>query len=206
MSATWLTEWKLSGNEGGGGGGNRSKVCDLQAVRWWPCGWRALGLHSLSGARCSLPPYSPPDTPWEEVCCAVAALNQHRPNEVSHLTPSSLRPSHGCQSHNEQPSISSAWLTHFDSWESLGPVRSKLPLSKCHRQRIHQPHLSAFSQKNKQKRPPPQKSFPCFTFETLPSILHTHVLHLSDFFFATDTAVCQWPAAGLLLLMAPGVP
>lgn len=84
---------------------------------------------------------TPLDTPWEEVCCAVATLNQHRPNEVSHLTPSSLRPSHGCQSHNERPSISSAWLTHFDSWESLGPVRSKLPLSKCHHQRIHQPYL-----------------------------------------------------------------
>lgn len=58
---------------------------------------------------------TPLDTPWEEVCCTVAALNQHGPNEVSHLTPSSLRPSLGCQRHNEQPSISSAWLTHFDS-------------------------------------------------------------------------------------------
>lgn len=89
-------------------------------------------------------PWTPLATPWEEVCCTVATLNQHRPNEVSHLTPSSLRPSHGCQSHNEWVSISSAWLTHFDSWESLGPVRSKLPLSKCHHQRIHQPQSAPF--------------------------------------------------------------
>lgn len=116
------------------------------AVRWWPCEWRALGLHSLSGARCSPPPLTrtPPDTPWEEVCCTVAALNQHGPNEVSHLTPSSLRPSLGCQSHKERASISSAWLTRFDSWDSLGPVSSKLPLSKCHHPRIHQPHLWAW--------------------------------------------------------------
>lgn len=121
----------------------RGGVC---AVRWWPCEWRALGLHSLSGARCSPPPLTrtPPDTPWEEVCCTVAALNQHGPNEVSHLTPSSLRPSLGCQSHKERASISSAWLTRFDSWDSLGPVSSKLPLSKCHHPRIHQPHLWAW--------------------------------------------------------------
>lgn len=108
-------------------------------------------------------PQTPLDTPWEEVCCAVATLNQHRPNEVSHLTPSSLRPSQGCQSHNERASISSAWLTHFDSWESLGPVRTKLPLSKCHHQRIHQ-HLTLISgpfslplPKKKKKFPNPQK-------------------------------------------------
>lgn len=112
------------------------------------CQMTALQMKSSRppfSVRCSVLPHPLAQTllhtPWEEVCCAVATLNQHRPNEVSHLTPSSLRPSHGCQSHNEQPSISSAWLTHFDSWESLGPVRSKLPLSKCHHQHIHQPYL-----------------------------------------------------------------
>lgn len=106
---------------------------------------RMKSSRPLFSVRCWVLPtpltQTPLHTPWEEVCCAVATLNQHRPNEVSHLTPSSLRPSHGCQSHNERPSISSAWLTHFDSWESLGPVRSKLPLSKCHHQHIHQPYL-----------------------------------------------------------------
>ena len=114
--------------------------------------WFASCQMTASRMKSSRPPFSvrcvphplaqtPLHTPWEEVCCAAATLNQHRPNEVSHLTPSSLRPSHGCQSHNERPSISSARLTHFDSWESLRPVRSKLPLSKCHHQHIHQPHL-----------------------------------------------------------------
>lgn len=115
------------------------------------CQMMAVWMRSIRppfSVRCTVLPtpltQTPLDTPWEEVCCTVAALNQHRPNEVSHLTPSSLRPSLGCQSHNEQPSISSAWLTHFDSWESLGPVSSKLPLSKCHHRRIHQPHLWAW--------------------------------------------------------------
>lgn len=118
-------------------------------------------------------PQTPLDTPWEEVCCAVATLNQHRPNEVSHLTPSSLRPSRGCQSHNERASISSAWLTHFDSWESLGPVRTKLPLSKCHRQRIHQHYLNicpvfASSSKKKKKKSPNSQKFQVIVFYMLP--------------------------------------
>lgn len=106
---------------------------------------------------------------------------------MSHLTPSSLSPSHGCQSHNEQPSISCAWLTHFDSWESLGPVRSKLPLSKCHHQHIHQPKLwicpFSFSSK-KQKQSLSQKSpiFPCLCFACAPpsdsrkAYTHSHTI------------------------------
>lgn len=65
--------------------------------------------------------------PWEEVCCASATLNQQRPNEVSHLTPSSLGLSQGVRATMQRPSISSiAWLTHFDSWEILAPVRTKI--------------------------------------------------------------------------------
>lgn len=132
----------------------------------------------------------PLHTPWEEVCCAVATLNQHRPNEVSHLTPSSLSPSHGCQSHNEQPSISSAWLTHFDSWESLGSVRSKLPLSKCHHQHIHQPYLWIRPFLSFQKTIPPQNQQFCPPDRPLKAHLRTitplNTLHTNE---STDRSV-----------------
>lgn len=130
--------WKLNGGGGLRGRGAWFASCQMMALR-------TKSSRPPFSVQCEVLPtpltHTPLHTPWEEVCCAVATLNQHRPNEVSHLTPSSLSPSHGCQSHNERPSISSDWLTHFDSWESLGPVRSKLPLSKCHHQHIHQPHL-----------------------------------------------------------------
>lgn len=152
---------------------------DWDEGTWFACcQMMALWMNSIRppfSVRCTALPtpltQTPLGTPWEEVCCAVAALNQHRPNEVSHLTPSSLRPSHGCQSHNERPSISSAWLTHFDSWESLGPVRSKLPLSKRHHWRIHQPPSLSVPPvffgggsfgKNRQKW-----HFPCLCFPSL---------------------------------------
>lgn len=120
---------------------DQRRCVDLQAIkmdRLQHVGWRVAAKAPVS-LSCVPPPLPSPQgrrsvAPW-------TTLNQHRSNEVSHLTPSSLGLSHGCQSHNELLSISSACLTQFDSWESLGPVRSKLPLSKCHHRHIHQPHL-----------------------------------------------------------------
>lgn len=80
----------------------------------------------------------PVHPPWEEVCCAVAPLNQHCYNDVSHLTLCSSVRSHGCQ----DPQWAALHLAHtrdaFWFMGEPGAVTRKLPLSKCQRFHIHQ--------------------------------------------------------------------